>query len=223
MHRSTWLATWAIAICVSTPLAADEGTWVSLFDGKTLGGWTPVPLGRVEGETKWEVVDGMIEGSGVQSMLFSPRGDYKNFRFRAELKINDGGNSGMYIRVPKEATFTNGYEIQVNSTHKDPIKTGSVYTHVHLFKQLVKPDTFFTQEIEAIDKMYRGAMVTHIKVSVNGEVLFEFLDHDRSWTEGHFGFQQHDPGSHVTIRKIEVMELPEEREPAAKKAKKKQA
>ena len=29
-------------------------------------------------------------------MLFSPRGDYKNFRYRAELKINDGGNSGMY-------------------------------------------------------------------------------------------------------------------------------
>jgi hypothetical protein len=75
-------------------------------------------------------------------MLFSPRGDYKNFRYRVELKINDHGNSSMHIRTPKEATFTKGYkgyEIQVNSTHGDPIKTGSVYTYVHVFKQLVPP------------------------------------------------------------------------------------
>jgi hypothetical protein len=141
-------------------------------------------------------------------MLFSPRGDYKNFRFRAELKINDGGNSGMYIRTPKEATFTNGYEIQVNSTHRDPVKTGSVYTYVEVYKQLVPPDTFFTQEIEAVDENYRGKLVTTIKVTVNGEVLYKFRDFDRAWKEGHFAFQQHDPGSKVTIRKVEVMELP---------------
>ena len=65
-------------------------------------------------------------------MLFSPKGGYKNCRFRAELKINDHGNSGMYIRVPKEATFSKGYEIQVNSTHADPVKTGSVYTYAQV-------------------------------------------------------------------------------------------
>src|SRR5262249_25746752 len=150
-------------------------------------------------------------------MLFSPRGDYKNFRFRAELKINDGGNSGMYIRTPKEATFTNGYEIQVNSTHKDPIKTGSVYTYVHIYKQLVPPATYFTQEVEAVDVNYRGKVVTRIKVSVNGELLYEFQDHDRSWTVGHFAFQQHDPGSQVSIRKVEVMELPDTKAAAGKK------
>jgi hypothetical protein len=188
--------------------SAQEGTWVSLFDGKSLEGWTVVDLGKQKGETHWEVKDGMIEGSGLQSLLMSPRGDYKNFRYRAELKINDGGNSGMYIRVPDKATFSTGYEIQVNSTHKDPVKTGSVYTYVNIYKQLVPPDTFFTQEIEAVDKMYRGQMVTFIKVTVNGELLFEFLDHERAWKEGHFAFQQHDPGSRVTIKRVEVMELP---------------
>jgi hypothetical protein len=187
---------------------AQDGTWVPIFDGKSLDGWTALELGKNTGMSKWEVKDGLIQGSGTQSMLFSPRGDYKNFRFRAELKINDGGNSGMYIRTPKENTFSKGYEIQVNSTHRDPIKTGSVYTYVHVYKQLVPPDTFFTQEVEAVDKMYRGKLVAHLKVSVNGEVLYEFLDHQRAWTEGHFAFQQHDPGSRVTIRKVEVMELP---------------
>lgn len=193
-------------IAVSNIAAAQE-QWVSLFDGKSIEGWTVMEL-REKGSSKWEVKDGVIEGSGKESMLFSPRADYKNFRYRAELKINDGGNSGMYIRTPKEATFSKGYEIQVNSTHRDPIKTGSVYTFVHVYKQLVPPDTFFTQEVECVDKMYRGKMVTHIKVSVNGEVLFEFLDHQRNWQEGAFAFQQHDPGSKVTIRKVEVMELP---------------
>ena len=187
---------------------ADEDKWVSLFDGKSMEGWEMLELGGNKGTSFWKVQEGTIEGSGTPSMLYSPRGDYKNFRYRVELKINDKGNSGMYFRVPKEATFTKGYEVQVNSTHADPIKTGSVYTFVHIYKQLVKPDTFFTQEVEVVDKMYRGKMVTHIKVSVNGEVQYEFLDHSRNFTEGHFAFQQHDPGSKVTIRKVEVMELP---------------
>jgi hypothetical protein len=191
--------------------AAAEREWVSLFDGKSLEGWTVRELAG-KGTSKWEVKDGAIEGSGQPSMLFSPKGHYKNFRYRAELKINDGGNSGMYIRTPVEGTFTKGYEIQVNSTHSDPIKTGSVYTFVHVFKKLVPPDTFFTQEVEAVDKMYRGKMVTHIRVTVNNELLYEFLDHNRSWKEGHFAFQQHDPGSRVTIRKVEVMELPDPKE-----------
>ncbi len=205
IRNIVWLV---LGIAAPGIAVAEDSTWVSLFDGKSIDGWTALDLGNVKGMSHWEVKNGMIEGTGLQSMLFSPRGDYKNFRYRAELKINDGGNSGMYIRTPKDATFSKGYEVQVNSTHKDPIKTGSVYTYVHLYKQLVPPDTFFTQEIEAVDKMYRGKMVTHIKVSVNGEVLYEFLDHERAWKEGHFAFQQHDPGSKVTIRKIEVMELP---------------
>lgn len=209
MNRLLRSGCWLVLGIVAPSFAcAAEGEWTSLFDGKSLEGWTALELGN-KGKSQWVVKDGLIEGSGMQSMLFSPKGHYKNFRYRAELKINDQGNSGMYVRTPKEPTFSKGYEIQVNSTHKDPIKTGSVYTFVHVYKQLVKPDTFFTQEVEVVDKDYRGKIVTHIKVSVDGEVLYEFLDHNRSWKEGHFAFQQHDPGSKVTIRKVEVMELPD--------------
>ena len=113
------------AILTASPApAADEPAagekWTSLFDGETLSGWTMLALGK--GESNWDVKDGALVGSGAQSMLFSPKGDYKNFRFRAEIKINDGGNSGMYIRTPKEATFTKGHEIQINSSHKDPVR-----------------------------------------------------------------------------------------------------
>ena len=51
--------------------------------------------------------------------------------------------------------------------------------------------------------------VTRIKISVNGEELFEYLDFVPKFKEGYFAFQQHDPGSKVLIRKVEVMELPD--------------
>ncbi len=212
---AAWTVLTAAATFASTCVAqaqqnekASPGEWVSLFDGTTMSGWEFLELGE-KGSSNWEVKDGALVGSGKPSMLFSPKGDYKNFRYRAELKINDKGNSGMYIRTPKEATFTKGYEIQINSTHGDPIKTGSIYTFVHVYKQLVPPDTWFTQEVEVVDKDYRGKKLPHIKIWVNGELLYMFRDHTSYAKEGYFAFQQHDPGSVVQIRKVEVMELPE--------------
>jgi hypothetical protein len=42
---------------------------------------------------------------------------------------------------------------------------------------------------------------------VNGDELYEYLDFSKAFTEGHFAFQQHDPGSVVNIRRVEVMPL----------------
>lgn len=193
----------AAALSFSSARAA-EGEWVSLFDGKTLSGWTKAG----NADSTWEVKDGSIVAGGKASMLYSPK-SYKNFKYRAELKINDGGNSGMYFRCPTpNGSFGEGYEAQVDSTHRDPIRTGSLYTFVHIYDRIVPPDSWFSYEIECVDKEYRGAVVPHIKVSINGKLLYEYLDHGNSWKEGHFAFQQHDPGSRVEIRKIEVMELP---------------
>jgi hypothetical protein len=211
MTASLGLALGALTISAA-PLvddkSASEAGWVSLFDGQTLSGWTSIQLPNQKVDSKWEVKDGVLEGSGGQSMLYSPRGDYKNFKYKAEVKINDKGNSGMYVRTPAGPTFMDGYEIQVNATHSDPIRTGSLYTLVHLEKSVVPPDTWFTQEIDVTDINYRGKMVTKFRIYVNGQLLFEYLDHDQLWKTGHFAFQQHDPGSKVSIRKVEVMELP---------------
>src|SRR4051812_36487113 len=78
-----------------------EGGWVALFNGKDLEGWEAYDRQGKQSDlsTNWVVKDGVILGTGDVSHLFSPRGDYKNFRYRAEIKINDGGNSGMYVRT----------------------------------------------------------------------------------------------------------------------------
>jgi len=198
-RRNTPAACLAAALAVSllglAPGPQDKEGWVSLFDGKTLSDWT-----TADGTAgAWKVEDGAIKGSGPASHLFSPRGDYKNFKYRAEVKVNDLGNSGMYFRTKKEAGFPHGYEAQVNSTHKDPVKTGSLYNHVKVLEELVPPDTWFTQEIEAIGD--------HIVIKVNGKTTVDYTDPKNSFKSGHFAFQQHDPGSKVEIRKIEVMEI----------------
>ncbi|MBV8557572.1 MAG: hypothetical protein JO116_18580 [Planctomycetaceae bacterium] len=44
---------------------------------------------------------------------------------------------------------------------------------------------------------------------VNGDLLYESLDHTRSFGAGHYAFQQHDAGSKVETRRIEIKELPD--------------
>lgn len=186
-----------------TNAVAEDAEWVSLFDGKTMDGWEKVG----NDASVWEVKDGAICGSGPASMLVCTKGPYKNFRYRAEIKINDHGNSGLYFRTTPKPGFTDGYEAQIDSTHTDPIRTGSLYGHCHVYQQLVKPDTWFKYELEVRDDVWRGRQMTRIKITVDGNELYEYLDFGLTFKEGHFAFQQHDPGSKVNIRKVEVLPL----------------
>jgi hypothetical protein len=201
--RLVLMSVLATLLCsVSSVHAADE--WVSLFDGKTLDGWQKVGNEK----SVWQVKDGAIQGSGVPSMLVTTSGPYKNFRYRAEVMINDGGNSGLYFRTAPKPGFLDGYEAQIDSTHTDPIRTGSLYGMCHVYERLAEPDTWFTYELEVRDDVWRGRELTRIRISVNGRELYEFMDFEKTFKEGHFAFQQHDPGSVVKIRKVEVMKLP---------------
>lgn len=199
------LSALAMAVVVSslTAVQAQDAKWTSLFDGKSLDGWEKVG----NKDSVWEVKDGAISGSGPASMLVCTKGPYKNFRYRAEVKINDRGNSGLYFRTTAKPGFTDGYEAQIDSTHTDPIRTGSLYGFCHVYKQLVKPDTWFTYELEVRDDVWRGREMTRIKITVDGNELFEYLDFNKTFKSGHFAFQQHDPGSKVNIRKVEVSPL----------------
>ncbi len=182
---------------------AQEEKWVNLFDGKTLDGWE-----KIGGDdSHWKVEDGAITGTGNPSMLVCTEGPYKNFRYRAEVKINDGGNSGLYFRTTRRPGFLDGYEAQIDSTHTDPIRTGSLYGFCHVYSQLAKPDTWFSYEIEVREDVWRGREMTRIKITVNDQELYEYMDFEKTYPAGHFAFQQHDPGSVVQIRNVKVLKL----------------
>jgi hypothetical protein len=189
----------------STLIAADakDEKWVSLFNGKDLTGWKTHP----DDKAKWEVVDGLIVGTGPVGHLYSEKGDYKNFKYKLEVSISDKGNSGQYFRTKFSKGFpkpNEGLEAQINSSGGDKVRTGSLYNvkDCLIYEQLVKPDTFFTQEVLADGD--------HVVIKVNGKITVDTkLAGDKAKIlEGHLAIQQHDPGSTVKIKKIEVIELP---------------
>ena len=188
--------------------ARSPGDYVPLFDGKSLAGWSgwgsQGPLSRQEMRGIWSVRDGDLIGSVTQSHLFSPRGDYANFRVRARVKVNEGGNSGLYFRAAKGPGFPPGYEAQINATHRDPNKTGSLYKRGEgavraIARSPVPSNTWFVLEAEAVGD--------HIRVWVEGKLTADWRDPQRSYARGHFAIQIHDPQTVVQVRKLEVMEL----------------
>lgn len=222
-----------IAGTASADDAKSDGGWVQLFDGKDLTGWKMFnpPSGQFSGVTAeknadgkvvayigtlkngkkeplWRVENGLLIGSGHSTHLFSD-GVYDNFRYRVTAKINDHGNSGQYFRTKFGPGFPQGYETQINATHGDPIRTGSIYPAGPLAKYKKditvmnvaphKADEFFTQEVIADGN--------HIIVKVNGKTTIDWTDPNSTYKKGHFALQGHDPGTVVTFKKIEYQPL----------------
>ena len=181
------------AVCGSISLAAQDG-WISMFDGKTLDGWK-----AADNPQSWKVENGTIVGHGPRSHLFWMKRQCGDCEFMAEVKIGDGSNSGMYFRAAYGPGWPKGYEAQVNSTHKDWKRTGSLYNFVNVKEQLVPPDTWFTQHIIA-----RG---NHIIIKVNGKTVVDYIDEKNTYTKGYLALQQHDPGSTVHYRNLKMKPL----------------
>jgi hypothetical protein len=187
--------------------------WVQLFNGKDLDGWEVYP----KGTGPWKVEDGAIKSSGSKgSHLFTKRDDFQNFHYRIEAKISDKGNSGQYFRTKFGPGYPKGYEAQINSTHGDPIRTGSLYpsfgglskedrAKIIVLEMLVKPDEWFTQEVIA-----KG---NHIIIKVNGKTTVDFVDKNNTYRKGRFAIQHHDASNGVNtvvqVRKVEVKEIKE--------------
>lgn len=223
----------ALAASSSFVLAGEK----QLFNGKDLTGWKiPNPpsgsfksvkeVKNDEGKvisfvaedkagkeiTIWTVKDGTIVGGGPMSHIFSEV-EAEDFVFRVEMKINDKGNSGMFFRSGYRPGVPKGYEAQLNATHGDKIKTGSLYPNgefgLDKFKKEIcavmdkadhGPDEYFVQEVTCVGD--------EITIAVNGKVtLNKWKDPNKTFTKGHFALQGHDPGSVMTFKKVEYKPL----------------
>jgi len=169
--------------------AAGKDGWISMFDGKTLDGWR-----ANERPESWTVRDGAITGDGEASHLFYMGQECGDCEFKAEVKIGHEGNSGMYFRTAFGPGFPKGYEAQVNSSHKDPVRTGSLYSHHKVLETLIPDDVWGTQHIIA-----KG---NHIIIKVNDKVTTDYVDEANKFTKGYFALQQHNKGSVVQYRNL---------------------
>lgn len=173
--------------------------WKSIFNGKNLDGWK-----ASEKPENWSVEDGAIVGRGDRSHLFYMEQPFENCEFKADVKLNKGGNSGMYFRTQFGTGWPTGYEAQVNNSHRDPKRTGSLYNFVDVTKQLVPDDTWWTQHITVNGN--------HIIIKVNDKVVVDYVDEKNTHKKGYLALQQHDPGSVVHYKNLMVKPLPPSKE-----------
>jgi len=204
-----------LSLLIAATLAAVEPGFVSLFDGKTLDGWTLVG----KHGPGYVVENGILvcpaEGGGN---LYTAR-EYSDFVFRFEFRMEPGGNSGVGIRSPLEgdAAYV-GMEIQIlddgHERYKGWLKPeqhhGSVYGVIPARTGFLKKAGEWNEE----EILVEGR---RIRVTLNGVILLDTsLDIVReaevlkehpglARKSGHVGFLGHD--TRVEFRNIRIREL----------------
>ena len=105
------------------------GDWIEMFDGKTLEGWKV----NTENPETFSVEDGAIKVAGPRTHLFygaDGNAKFKDFEFECEVKTAKNSNAGIFFHTAYQENGwpSTGYEAQVNATHKDWRKTGTIYS-----------------------------------------------------------------------------------------------
>jgi len=188
----------------------EEG-WVSLFDGETLNGWKA----SEENKDTFSVRDGMIVIDGPRSHLFYvgpvENADFMNFELKADVMTKPGSNSGIYFHTEyqKSGWPDKGYEVQVNNSHSDWRRTGSLYGIKDVRGSSAKDNEWFTEHIIVQDKQ--------IIIKVNGQITVDYTEPEnihyprfpgRKIARGTFALQGHDPKSVIYYKNIMVKPLP---------------
>ena len=212
------------------------GSWERIFDGKTLAFGTDWETTDNSAETRkhWTVQPGGIlqgywekdkPGAGSSHIYYIKR-PFRNFEYRAEVRLNPGGNSGMYFRCPRDKNYLgegnrktwknwpNGDEAQVKVGPGDPKKTGTLYPgypavsekelNEFLGVDTSKESVWVTQHVITVED--------RIIIKLNGKIIRAHTrgrDNQNGWgrKEGLFAYQFHHKGTRVQYRNIEVREL----------------
>lgn len=197
------LSTVLIVVLFSFSSEPPKDEWISLFDGKTLNNWK-----ASEHPSTFSVTDGKIQVFGERAHLFYEgpvsNHDFKNFEFKLSVMTTPGSNSGIFIHTAyqDQGWPSKGYEIQVNNSHTDWRRTGSVYALQDVKEAPAKDNEWFVQHI-----IVKGNQIT---VKVNDKIINEYTEKDPAKiTTGTVALQGHDPKSKVFYKDIMIKPLPD--------------
>lgn len=199
--------TLALFLAFSFTSSAQKGKWVELFNGKNLEGWK-----ISENPSSFSVVDGTIKIDGPRAHAFYDGSvgnhDFKNFELMVEVKTMPKANSGIFIHTTyQENGWPNkGYEVQVNQSHGDWRKSGSLYSFNDVREVYVQDGEWYTYHI-----IVNGDQAT---VKINDQVVMEYdesEDADRpanagekKFDRGTIALQAHDPESVIYYRSVKI-------------------
>ena len=206
----TFLIGSLVALATATALyAADsEEGFVQIFDGKTFNGWK---IADPEAKS-WRIEDGALVANGPRSHCFyvGDEKPFKDFEYKVDVMTEPGSNGGIYFHTKfQESSWPKaGFECQVNVSHTDWKKTGSLYDIANLGVTPAQDNKWWTQHI-----IVKGNKVT---VKIDGKTVLEYneppgaqpgKDFGRKLSEGTFAFQAHDPKSVIRYKNVRVKRL----------------
>ncbi|MCG8450288.1 MAG: DUF1080 domain-containing protein [Pirellulales bacterium] len=202
--KSKFLAAcFMVLLASTTSLVAEESEsgWIKMFDGETLNGWK-----ANENPDQWTVVDGAIKTPPGRSHLFYVAQSFTDFEFKAQVKTTPGSNSGLFFHTKwqEEGWPAHGYESQVNQTHRDSIRSGSIYHVIKLYDSPAKDNQWYEHRIAVRGK--------NIRIHVNGKLVIDFTEPEgvtgtRRLSSGHIALQGHDPKSVVYFKDLQIRPL----------------
>lgn len=164
-------------VLVISGLAQAQNGWTNLFNGKDLTGWK-----QLNGEAKYEVVDGVIVGTtvlGTPNSFLCTEKNYSDFIFEVELLVEPNMNSGIQFRSESKADFrdgrVHGYQCEVDPSERawsagifDEARRGWLYplTLNPKAQSALKLGTWNKYRIECIGNSLRtwlnGVPVAHV-------------------------------------------------------------
>jgi hypothetical protein len=198
----------ALVSALAAGAADSEDGFVKIFDGKTFDGWKIAEAS----EKSWSIQDGVIVAHGNRSHLFyvGDEKPFKDFELKVDVMTEPGSNGGIYFHTKyQESGWPKaGFECQVNVSHTDYKKTGSLYDIANLGVTPAQDNKWWTQHITV-----KG---NKVQVRIDGKLVLEYnepagtqpgKDFSRKLNEGTFAFQAHDPKSVIRYKNIRVKRL----------------
>lgn len=190
--------------------------WTALFNGKDLSGWE-----QIGGEQAqiWHASDGILYTEGEGGGWLSTTAQYSDFEIELEFNVPKGGNSGLFIRAPRDGNPAYaGSEVQILDDYDDQYKelqpyqyTGSVYSTAAPSRRVTLPfGTWQKMKVRAEGYNVQVWLNGVQTVTVNLEDHFDKLaDHPGlKRLEGYIGLQNH--GSRLDFRNLRIRELNQE-------------
>jgi hypothetical protein len=189
--------------------AADtEEGFTSLMDGKTFDGWKV----STDNPGTWKIKDGAFVANGERAHLYyvGDEKPFKNFHLKVDVMTDPVSNGGIYFHTKYQADGwpEAGIECQVNNTHGDWKKTGSLYDIANTGLTIAWDKHWWTQEIIVKDNT--------VTVLIDGKTVVQYVEPDgaqpgkkytRKLNEGTFALQGHDPKSTIRYKNIRVKRL----------------
>lgn len=207
MKRTTIL----LIAAAGLSLNAQGAEWKSLFNGKSLSGWK-----QLGGDAKYTVADGVIVGESVANSpnsFLTTKKDYSNFIFEAEIKVDQGLNSGIQFRSQSKRSFENGrvhgYQVEIDTSERkwsggvyEEAKRGWLYnlSRNEACQEAFDVDKWNKYRVEAVDNQ--------IRTWVNGVPCADILDNDQGHKKGFIAFQVHSIGDESLAGKKVRMRSP---------------